>query len=259
MDVMCRLNRLRQESERGQIIVMFALFLIVLMPLGSIVLDVGHWWVLRRHLQTQVDAAALAGGPAFTGCFQNPDFTTTAVAQHALRYAGDPTRDPSTHNLLKQDANDVHVVLNSRGYWSEDEPTDGSAHDWTDPSPAAGTPVPGALPGTPCYTKFLDVKATDHDAPSFWGSLPFYPDPKTRARVRVSQIQSTDGLRPLGVPEVDPEQVAVLIVNEDANPTLPDSVRGKAFLTSPADVACRPREHVRVVQQPRLASRYQRR
>jgi hypothetical protein len=199
------------------------------MPMASIVLDVGNWWVLKRHLQTQVDAAALAGGPAFTGCFQNPALATAAVAQHALQYAGDPTRDASTHNLLMEDEDDVHAVLNGSRYWSENDPTDDSL-DWTDPSPAAGTPVPGAVPGTPCYTKFLDVKATDHDAPSLWGFLPFYPDPKTRARVRVSQIQSTDGLRPLGVPEVDPEQVAVLIVNEDADPTSPDSVRGKAFL-----------------------------
>ena len=40
--------------------------------IGSIVVSVGNWYVLKRHLQTQVDAAALAGGPAFTGCGQDP-------------------------------------------------------------------------------------------------------------------------------------------------------------------------------------------
>ena len=225
-----RLQRLRSESERGQILVLFALFLVVLMPIGSIVLDVGNWHVLRRHMQTQVDAAALAAGPAFTGCFQNPGATTAAVKQHAIHYAGDPTRDAATHNLLMQDASDVHVVLNSRGYWAPGDPTDGSVSsggsgDWT--------------LGAPCATKFIDVKATDHDAPSLWGWLPFFPDPKTRARVEISQVESTDGLRPLGVPEVDPEQVAVLFVNEDHNPNDPDSIRGETSSVERAPLALR--------------------
>ena len=211
-----RFDALRKDSQRGSIIVLFALFLLVLIPIGSVVLDVGNWWVLKRHMQTQVDAAALAGGPAFTGCFQNPAATTAAVQYHALNYAGDPTRAPSTHNQLMEDANDVHVVLNSSTYWAPGDPADGSTHDWT--------------LGSPCESKFLDVKATDLDAPLLWGALPMFPDPKTRARVRISQVQSTDGLRPLGVPEVEPEQVAVLFVNEDANPSSPDAIRGKSFL-----------------------------
>ncbi len=128
-------------SESGQILVLFALFLIILMPLASVVLDVGNWHVLRRHMQTQVDAAALAGGPAFTGCFQNPTLVQTAVEQHALHYAGDQTRDTSTHNeLMEVDPPDVHAVLNSTDYWREGDVTDGSttprgSGDWTLGSP----------------------------------------------------------------------------------------------------------------------------
>jgi hypothetical protein len=221
MSLRDRFRRLREEPERGQIIVLFALFLMVLLPIGSVVLDVGNWHVLRRHLQTQVDAAALAGGPAFTGCFQNPSGTTAGIQQHSLHYAGDPTRDGGTHNLLMEDSNDVHVVLNSTDYWRPGDTTDGA----TTPRGSGDWSL-----GAPCDTKYLDVKATDHDAPLLWGFLPFFPDLKTHAKVEISQIEETDGLRPLGVPEVDPEQVAVVFVNEDGNANDPNSVRGAAFL-----------------------------
>ncbi len=38
--------------------------------------DIGNWWVHKRHLQLQVDAAALAGGARFSQCF--PDFSATS-------------------------------------------------------------------------------------------------------------------------------------------------------------------------------------
>ena len=88
-----RLHHLRSERERGQILVLFALLLTVVLALGSIVVDAGNWFVLKRHLQTQVDAAALAGGPAFTWCSQNPALAPAAISQTALKYAGDP--DPN--------------------------------------------------------------------------------------------------------------------------------------------------------------------
>jgi Putative Flp pilus-assembly TadE/G-like len=214
-----RLYQLRKERERGQILVLFALFLTVLLALGSIVLDVGNWYVLHRHLQTQVDAAALAGGPAFTGCTQDEDLAKDAIELQALKYAGDPSRDALTDNLLMEDTVDVHAVLNSSTYWSQGDQPDGSENDWS--------------LGMPCDTKFLDVKATDQDAPLLWGWIPFLPDLKTRAKVEISRVPITNGLRPLGVPEVDPVEVAVVFVNEDGNPLLADSVRGHSKLDPP--------------------------
>ena len=56
--------------ERGQVVVLFALLLPVFLTFGSIVVSAGNWYVLKRHLQTQVDSAALAGGQDFLGCGQ---------------------------------------------------------------------------------------------------------------------------------------------------------------------------------------------
>ena len=98
-----------------------------------------------------------------------------------------------------EDTDDVHAVLNSDTYWAEGDMTDGSTLDWTS--------------GTACDTKYLDVKATVQDAPLLWGWLPFFPDLKARARVEISQIESTNGMKPLGVRE---EWVDALI---EAGPT----------------------------------------
>jgi hypothetical protein len=213
--------------ECGQVIVFVALLIPVILTIGSIVVSVGNWYVLKRHLQTQVDAAALAGGPAFTGCTQEPATTNLKIAQQALEYAGDTYRDPtnpaSTYNLQLEQGGDQHVVLNSSLYWTGGA-TDGTGYDDTLDSNDADTD------GSPCNERYLDVKATDDKAPLLFRWIPLYPSLKTRARVEISEVESTNGLRPLGVPEVDMETVAVLFVDEDGNPNSTNSIRGSAFL-----------------------------
>ena len=48
--------------------------------------------------------------------------------------------------------------------------------------------------------------------------------------VEIRKVQSTNGVKPLGVPEVDPLWVGVVFVDEDGNPNLASSVRGKSLL-----------------------------
>jgi Flp pilus assembly protein TadG len=55
-----RLGRASGSDERGGVLVMFVLFLPVLLVFAAFVLDVGHAFQLRRHLQASADAAALA-------------------------------------------------------------------------------------------------------------------------------------------------------------------------------------------------------
>ena len=47
------------HDERGQTIVLFSVLLPVIVLLTSIAWDAGNWWIHRKHLQTQVDAAVL--------------------------------------------------------------------------------------------------------------------------------------------------------------------------------------------------------
>jgi Flp pilus assembly protein TadG len=55
-----RLSRDSVTDDRGAVLVVFLLFLPVLLLFAAFVLDVGHAFQLRRHLQSSADAAALA-------------------------------------------------------------------------------------------------------------------------------------------------------------------------------------------------------
>ena len=211
----------RRFSERGQAMVLFAIILPVILAFGSVVLSVGNWWVHKRHLQTQVDAAAFAGGTEFWAC--NPLFDPVTankiIKARALEYAGDSLRDPSTidpsftttvRNPQVQEPDDVRAVLNSSTYWYSGAATDGLGFDDTiDPD---GDPL---TPGDQCTTKSLDVKATDDEAPLIWGWLPFVPSPKAKAKVEIFQILEQSGMLPFAVPEIDPAAVVAIFVNEN--------------------------------------------
>jgi hypothetical protein len=188
--------------------ILFALLIPVLFALAAIVLDIGNWYVHKRHLQTQVDAAVLAAAPSFVGCFQGRDGANAAIARDALSYAGDTIREPSTANVQLQEPDDVRIVLNSARYWQQSDGlvpgTNGYGLDNT-----------VATPGDPCSLSYLDAKATDDEAPLLWGLLPLKPSPKTHAKVEIRDVIEANGVLPLAVPEVDPQAVAALFVNEE--------------------------------------------
>lgn len=217
------MSRFVGARERGQVVVLFALLLPVFFGLGSIVLGIGNWYVHKRHLQTLVDAGALAGGTAFSGCFQNPTTTDIQIADVALEYAGDENRQPLTQNAQVQEAGDVHALLNSNRYWAQGDPTD----DTSLRAPGYDNTL-----GKPCAMRFLDVKATDDELPLLFRWIPLFPSAKAKARVQIHKVLGLNGMLPWGVPEVDPERVAAVIVNEDLPLTDPNGVRGAGFLSA---------------------------
>ena len=200
-----------------------ALFLPVFFAMGAVVLDVGNWYVHKRHLQTQVDAAALAGGTKFTGCSSlfDPAAANLAIKGTALEYAGDDLRAPDTidptfgstvRNQQVEQPGDVRVVINSSDYWSQGDPTDGSSLDDTQDLDGDGS-------GDPCNERAVDAKATDDEVPNIfgvsWGGfVPLHPSPKSHARVEIHQVLEENGMLPFAVPEIDPAAVYAIFVNE---------------------------------------------
>ena len=74
------------ELERGAIAVLFAVLTPALIFLFLLVIDVGNWYVHKRHLQMEVDAAALAGGAYFGDCFSSdPSIAGAATAPSSFR------------------------------------------------------------------------------------------------------------------------------------------------------------------------------
>jgi len=220
--MLSRLTAVRRES--GQVVVFFALLIPVFFALTAVVMDVGNWYVHKRHLQSQVDAAALAGGTKFVGCNSlfDPAAANRAIKGAALEYAGDSLRPPSSldplftptvRNPQVQEPADVRIALNSATYWNPTngmDPTGGYGLD--DSEDRDGNPV---TPGDHCTTRAVDVKGTDEDAPLLAGLLPLSPDPKAKARVEIRQVLEENGMLPFAVPEIDPAAVGAIFVNEN--------------------------------------------
>ena len=62
------LVRDRLSEDRGGVLVTTAVSLALLIGVTILVVDVGHWFQHKRHLQLQADAGALAGAGLFNNC-----------------------------------------------------------------------------------------------------------------------------------------------------------------------------------------------
>ena len=205
----------RAAEQRGSVVVLFAFLLPVLLLTLALAIDVGNWFVHRRHLQMQADAAALAGGARFGDCF-SPDAgvsgaADTTIESAATRYAGNAS---STYNFqIGGGAARVTTLFNSRTF------------------AAGGPPADDTETGGPCETPhlMLDVKQTETDVPYILGSLvdaivpgspTIVPAINARARVQLKKATILSGMLPLAVPDVNPRHVTATFVNETAGGTL---------------------------------------
>jgi hypothetical protein len=182
----------RCEQEDGAALVVFAIFLPVLVLLVIFVVDVGNWFVHKRHLQMQADAGALAGGGVFTfPCNDDP------IVNEARKYGGDPS-NPAPYNLQipPTDQANVHVLVNATSYWNE------GGTDFSDGGP-------------PCTTRFIDLKITEASLPWFFG-LSVVPAINARARVTIQALSRVAGALPVGVPDIDPKVGHAYFVDENS-------------------------------------------
>jgi hypothetical protein len=83
-----------QQEERGQSIVLVALWLTVLMGFAAIAVDVGRFYAERRYLQNAADAAALAAANAMIQGKSISEAEAAARAVLTQNFANDPTGNP---------------------------------------------------------------------------------------------------------------------------------------------------------------------
>ena len=89
-----RLARRRSDGQQGQMIVVFALILTVLLGFAALVVDVG---VLRRanqELWSAIDAGALAGASQLPANGTNANTLANAIHPEELRRAADQATSP---------------------------------------------------------------------------------------------------------------------------------------------------------------------
>ena len=197
------------RNERGAIAVLFVVLTPALIFLFLLVIDVGNWYVHKRHLQMEVDAAALAGGAYFGDCFSSdPSIAGAAndtIRNAATKYGGGAG---STYNVPGGGASArIATLFNSRTF-----PVGGPGADDTETN-------------GPCETPhlMLDVKQSEADVPFILGGLisAFVPSAKktidainARARVELKKETIVQGSLPLAVPDVDPRHVTVTFIDE---------------------------------------------
>ena len=213
------------RDERGQVVVLFALLLPMLLALSAVVLDVGNWYVHAKNLQTKVDAAAFAAGGSW-GFPCGPDVDARIESQARL-YVGDHTAANGTvvtgsYNPQVEGvgANQIFVTLNQSQWWSGAF----SGSDFSSPS------------GSVCQSKILDVKATEHETPSILGLIPLFPDIKRKARVEIQEIAGLTGILPIAVRLPQPLSAAAVFYNESNGSIL--DVKDFRYVCNPFVPSC---------------------
>ena len=216
-------------NERGAVAVMVAIWMPFLLFLFLLVIDVGNWYVHKRHLQMGTDAAALAGGAYFGACFSSDPAVAGAaddtIRNAATMYSGGAG---STYNApaTTPAGSSITTLFNSKTF------------------AVAGGPGPDDTEtGGPCETPhlMLDVKQTETNVPYILAGLvsAIVPGADTsiaginaRARVQLKKETIVSGSLPLAVPDIDPRYVSATFVNETTGAT----VAGPMALTKGAAV-----------------------
>jgi hypothetical protein len=195
----------RLSSDRGAVIVIVAAWMTSAIALVTFVIDVGHWYEHKRHLQVQVDAAAFGGGGMFAGCF-NSGGGSDAIFREATKYAGAVgSWNGTSYGTAQYNAQigashtgTVSMLYQSRTY-----------ADGTNPNDGTETQAPCA---TPDYQ--FDVKGTEANVPLFLTGGAFVPAINAHARVQLQPLGAANPSLPLAAPDVNPRQVGVTFVNE---------------------------------------------
>jgi len=170
------------------VLVTVVLWLPVLVLMASFVLDVANWFVHKRHLQMQADAAALASARVWA----QPACDWTQIEAIAHDYGGDVWNS----QLGGTPAEKIHMRLNSSTYHNQPSPVDTTV----------GAPN--------CASAMVDVKLTETDLPWFLKAAQFVPFINAHARVSIVQVDTLSGALPIGVPDPRPARARVTFIDE---------------------------------------------
>ena len=209
----------RLRDGDGQVMIMAVGVIVMMLALAVLVVDVGNWFVHHRHLQTQVDAAALAGGQAWA--FPCNATVDTAIETEARKYVGSHRgrhvgasstlfTTPLNNQVGGAPDNLMHVVLNGPYWTGSTSPADYSGD---------GASVPA---GSVCSAATLQVDATEHSVAPLFGALSI--DLHAKARVALQEVDGLSGLLPIAVRTPKPQTVAAAFYDVGAP--------GKTFLNA---------------------------
>lgn len=169
------------HDDRGSALVTAVIVLPVLVLMMSFVIDVGTWFVHKRHLQTQADSAVLAAaGDVTIPCSDSAVLGRAGQYGGLNAYAG---AGPFNTQLGGTPASRIHGVFNSPTFFAQSSPSDTSVAS-----------------GGPCVTGMIDLKLTESDLPFFFG-IGKVDHINAQARVEIRQVSQAINFLPLSVGE----------------------------------------------------------
>ena len=221
--------------ERGQVVVVFALLVPMLLALGAFVVGIGNWYTHAKNLQTKADASALAGGgvwsfPCVETTTSGPT-TSQKIANEARIFVGPHIQASGTpfngttfnEQVGHVPGSKIHVVLNGSAFYDND----------SNPLP---TELNDPANASICNSKILDVKVTEDDTFPLLSVLPLFPDIKRKARVQIEQVEGLNNLLPIAVRVPEPLSAAAVFYDEGSR----DDPAGEVHVQGAASQTCRP-------------------
>lgn len=207
------LTRLRVTAdERGSVLVITVVVMTTLLLFAAYAIDEGIWFVHGGHLQTEADAAALAGAqnfqyPCAAGGAMDEQIATTVHRYDGTTVAGGgyngqvPVTPPRAEAYGEGPDPNVegHVLFSQL-----------NRDQWIDPS----QPQESGLTGSPCANGAIDVKLSETNLASFF---PFVSPKYITAQARVSIEKLTSlgsGLSPLAEPLPTPNAMTAYLIDE---------------------------------------------
>jgi hypothetical protein len=218
----------KRRGERGSILVFVGVGLPVLVAALALVLDVGDWFVQKRSLQNQVDAATLAGSARWASCFSvggqdvgpsGKSAGSAVMQQEATAYGGGTYNSQIGGDLKGQ----LQPLAFNQTVYPTTAPPSATADDTT-PDPcfsydAGNNKCNMSSPAAGCRIQF-DVKATENKLPLiFGGFLPSVVGPNLHAvaRSELREVAALQPSMPLAVPDISPQSVSVTFVDMTGN------------------------------------------
>jgi hypothetical protein len=216
------IRRVRETAdERGAVLVITLVVLLTLLVAAAYAIDTGIWFVHHRHLQTQADAAALAGAQDFQypctvggtmdqqieASVHRYDGTVSSGynPQVAVSPAPSTTYSETQHNLISQ--------IDQSNFVNQSQPND------------------SGLSGSPCSDGIIDVKLSETNLSSFF---PIFSPKYITAQARVSILQETSSAHaePFAEPLPTPNTLTATLVDESNNDA---AIAGPVTLTPSSD------------------------
>lgn len=109
----------RRCGERGQTLPLLVMFMVSLLGMGGVAIDVGGWYQVKRHMQAEADAAALAGASQVPAGWASAQ-TAAAAEFNRNKQPGDSATYANTTYLTAGDSVTVTITRHAPGYFTSE-------------------------------------------------------------------------------------------------------------------------------------------